>query len=551
MLFASKKVTFKKIFNTLNNKYQKLTNSNIEAKLTKLKGISENNEEYLEVYNTLNEKYIGLVNTYSLTMDIKFNKADNLIATKDYKSSKEQLNEIENDLKSYEKELDDISEEIKSITKKEEEIRETVIPLKEDFRNLKANFYEHKEELSVCSKSFENKITEVEKTIAELENKLENWYYKDAEQLINEIQREINFYKKHLEKMPQLVSFSMQVLPKRLESAMNKYQKMKDEGYPLFSIKATSIEEKVRDSLDTIRVRFEEYNYDDINDSIKETAYEIESLNEALEKEVTAKDHFSKYVDIVYTKVDEIGKKFLKAKRDTNSIKGYYLFDNNRYIQLSNLEEQVHILNRIKMELDAYIHSATKQPYTVLSSKMGELAEFGGEVEDSLVDYQNYILSLKNDSESAYRKVNEYSIDINTLYHKLVALNHKVLSNEYKEEYEEIREIIIEMSEKLQTKPIDVLNINLCCKDLTNKAEILIKKMNESLNMYKMAQNIIVFTNKYRSSFSTVNEVLNRAQIHFDNGEFEFAIDSVSEVLQEVHPKAYEEMMKAKGNKDD
>ena len=63
--------------------------------------------------------------------------------------------------------------------------------------------------------------------------------------------------------------------------------------------------------------------------------------------------------------------------------------------------------------------------------------------------------------------------------------------------------------------------------------------------------NIIVFTNQYRSDFSDVNEVLNRAQIHFESGEFELAIDSVSEVLQTVHSTAYEEMMKIKGYKDE
>ena len=70
--------------------------------------------------------------------------------------------------------------------------------------------------------------------------------------------------------------------------------------------------------------------------------------------------------------------------------------------------------------------------------------------------------------------------------------------------------------------------------------------MKESVKLHSNASDIIVYTNKYRSSFTAVNEVLNRAQIHFENGEFEFAIDSVSEILQQVHPKAYEEMNKYK-----
>ena len=63
----------------------------------------------------------------------------------------------------------------------------------------------------------------------------------------------------------------------------------------------------------------------------------------------------------------------------------------------------------------------------------------------------------------------------------------------------------------------------------------------------KLDENLSAF----HEVFSNVNEVLNRAQIHFENGEFEFAIDSVSEVLQEVYPNYYEDIMKKKGYKDE
>ena len=75
--------------------------------------------------------------------------------------------------------------------------------------------------------------------------------------------------------------------------------------------------------------------------------------------------------------------------------------------------------------------------------------------------------------------------------------------------------------------------------------------MKDSVKLHNNASNIIVYTNKYRSSFSAVNEVLNRAQIHFDNGEFEFAIDSVSEILQQVHPQAYQDMVRFKEENND
>ena len=203
------------------------------------------------------------------------------------------------------------------------------------------------------------------------------------------------------------------------------------------------------------------------------------------------------------------------------------------------------------MELDAYIHSATKQPYSILKTKMGELAQFGGEVEEKLNGYQTYIFSLKNDTEYSYEKVNFYSMEITTLYNTLLGLNHKVLSTIYEDQYNGVCSSIQEINKSLTTKPVDVKSININCKTLINNAEKLLQDMKNSMKMYNMAQNIIVFTNRYRSGFSNVNEVLNRAQIHFESGEFEIAIDSVSEVLQEIHPNFYEEMMKKKGYKDE
>ena len=550
MLF-SKNSKAKKTLASLKEKFEGLNNSNISAKINKIKSISANNEEYVDIYNEINEKYTTLLNDYALEMESKFNRIDTLIASKESKLVKEEMDQVEESIKDYKIKLTELDKEISKITEKEDVLREIVVPLKERFRTLKASFYEHKEELSVCGKVFEEKVNEVEKTITKLETKLENGYYKESEEIINELKNDIAFYEDHLERMPKIVSFSMQVLPRRLEQAVTKYQRMKEEGYPLFSIKASTIEEKIKSSLDEIRIRFISFNYEDINDSIKEVAYEIENLNEALEREVNAKETFNQYIDTVYETIDALGKRFLKAKRDTNSIKDVFLIKEDKYTELGILEKQIHILNRIKMELDAYIHSATKQPYSILTTKMGELAEYGGEVEEKLNAYHAYIVSLKTDTEYSYEKVNNYSMELTTLYNTMLGLNHKVLSTIYEEEYKSVCELIQTINKTITTKPVDVSEVNFSCQTLINKAEKLLREMTNSLNMYQMAQNIIVFTNKYRSSFSNVNEVLNRAQIHFENGEFEFAIDSVSEVLQEVYPTYYEDIMKKKGYKDE
>ena len=116
--------------------------------------------------------------------------------------------------------------------------------------------------------------------------------------------------------------------------------------------------------------------------------------------------------------------------------------------------------------------------------------------------------------------------------------------NMYKERYEDVAYLIDLINKELVTKPIYVEKINTELKEFKSKATALLKDMKESIKLHENATNIIVYTNKYRSSFTAVNDVLNKAQVHFESGEFEFAIDRVSEILQQVHPKAYEDMIK-------
>ena len=198
------------------------------------------------------------------------------------------------------------------------------------------------------------------------------------------------------------------------------------------------------------------------------------------------------------------------------------------------------------MELETYIHSPTKYPYSTLNAKSVELSDFSNSINAKVEAVQTYIYSLKEDSQYAYKYINDASIAITYYYDLLLSYNHKVLSIMYKDRYEDVANIIDIISKELVTKPIYVEKINEELEIFKTRATSLLKEMKESVKLYNNATNIIVYTNKYRSSFSAVNDVLNRAQIHFDNGEFEFAIDSVSEILQQVHPQAYEEMVRFK-----
>ena len=85
-----------------------------------------------------------------------------------------------------------------------------------------------------------------------------------------------------------------------------------------------------------------------------------------------------------------------------------------------------------------------------------------------------------------------------------------MLSVIYKDRYEEITSLIDIISKELVTKPIYVEKINEELKEFKGKAKSLLSEMKQSVKLHNNASNIIIYTNKYRSSFSAVNDVLNK-----------------------------------------
>ena len=282
----------------------------------------------------------------------------------------------------------------------------------------------------------------------------------------------------------------------------------------------------------------------EVKEEIKTLTYKINDIDVLLTTEKEAREDFEENNDRIYAFIDEVNKKFLKAKRDFYSINGVYLIDKSKEDELLFIENELASLSRAKIELNNYIHAPTKSPYSILNNKLVDVTDFSDSINAKVEAFQSYIYSLKDDSNYAYKYVNDASVAVTYYYDLILSLHHQALESTYKDRYEEVASMIDSINKSLTTKPIYVEKINSELKEFKGKVTTLLKDMKESVKLHANASSIIVYTNKYRSSFSAVNEVLNSAQVHFENGEFEFAIDRVSEILQQVHPKAYEDMIK-------
>ena len=426
----------------------------------------------------------------------------------------------------------------------ENQIRDELMPLKEKYRDFIVKYDESMSSLGECVCLFKDAVSSMDSNLTTIDRYLGSGEYKEAKEVVNEFKETLNTYYNHILAMPQMIDFVFNVLPSRYQSALDTYDSMKEEGYVLTLIKINPAKEEINSLFESIKQAFYELRYMEVKDEIKTLTYKINDLNVLLTTEKDSREDFEENNDRIYAFIDEVNKKFLKAKRDFYSINGVYLIDKSKEDELIFIENELASLSRAKIELNNYIHAPTKSPYSLLNTKLVDITDFSDSINSKVESFQSYIYSLKEDSNYAYKYVNDASVAVTYYYDLILGLHHRALESTYQDRYEEVGRLIDLINKELMTKPIYVEKINGELREFKTKATSLLKDMKESIKLHNNASNIIVYTNKYRSSFHVVNEVLNSAQVHFENGEFEFAIDRVSEILQQVHPKAYEDMAK-------
>lgn len=528
----------------LNKRYNALKDSNLDTKMAKLKLISYNNVEYKELYTAIEANYNSLINDYYLDIESSITRLDAIKNTTDVKIFKAEVKSVNDKLDKAFYEQDQIVKQISTMFEQENQIRDELMPLKEKYRDFVSKYSDCKDSLGECVCLFKDALTSLDKNLNQIDECLGAGDYKEARDVLNTFKATLDEYYNHVIEMPQMVNFVFTVLPERYEKVLTMYETMRDEGYILTLIKINPAKEEINALFETIKQAFYELRYMEVKEEIKTLTYKINDIDVLLTTEKEAREDFEENNDRIYAFIDEVNKKFLKAKRDFYSINGVYLIDKSKEDELLFIENELASLSRAKIELNNYIHAPTKSPYSILNNKLVDVTDFSDSINAKVEAFQSYIYSLKDDSNYAYKYVNDASVAVTYYYDLILSLHHRALESTYKDRYEEVASMIDSINKSLTTKPIYVEKINSELKEFKGKVTTLLKDMKESVKLHGNASSIIVYTNKYRSSFSAVNEVLNSAQVHFENGEFEFAIDRVSEILQQVHPKAYEDMIK-------
>ena len=187
-----------------------------------------------------------------------------------------------------------------------------------------------------------------------------------------------------------------------------------------------------------------------------------------------------------------------------------------------------------KRSLDTFIHSVTKQPYTILVEKMNLLNDESNSTSQAIDDFDRYLLSLKNDSEVAFNSVSTFDTKMKDAEYYLRLMDIPALNKKYQPDIDRCYDLLNQIYTKLNSLPIDVALINQLENELNQVGESVFNSTKEDYQQMLMANGSILFANRDRRHLGEMDATLKQAEGFYFSGEFKKAYDETNAVLKRI-----------------
>jgi septation ring formation regulator EzrA len=358
--------------------------------------------------------------------------------------------------------------------------------------------------------------------------------------MIEDISTSMDELSNYLDILPSLIVFGTVVLVKKFNAVEETYNNMRDANIPMYHIPFEDFKKEMTPIFASIKKDLSKFHHEGKSELFQELDQKIADMDRIIHEEQQKKAAYEKYEHTIYMKTEELARTYLQLQREMNSLKNVYKLSSERVNEFGEIQNDINSMNMVKRDLDTYMHSTIKKPFSILSEQMFLLASKAEVVDRAIIEFKKYLFGLRDSTQVAYELSETFSVTLNEIKSEIRNTNHPIVWARYAERINTIEKMIVELKRVIKTQPIDVEEAKSLVDEIKDLLSYLASDSDNDCSNHNTAEKIIVFTNQYRSSFSEVSDVLKRAELHYQNGEFDLATDITVEVLKKVHPQAYE-----------
>ena len=461
--------------------------------------------------------------------EIKEDKIDNLtdlITDADFMIDKR-------DYKGAMKKTETLLEEVKVITKSEERNRSIVTKLKAIYRESENKYERTKKDYGPLQESIESYLKKIDLSFKKFESFMDKNDYVSVEKIVVKLEKDINTLKEYLEKTPDLVLISTLMIPNKIEETKTLYFRMQRDGFPLDYLNIEYNIKEIEEKVNTIVEKMKSFELENTDVELKTMLEYFNTIFNSFEKERESKDIFRENIKKLKKKLEGVNKIIYDIYLQMDDIKSTYDLSENEIGKFNIISKSLEKINEDYKVL--YEHGKGKTfAYSKLVEELDGLGNRLTRLQDDL-DYQlKSITSMKDDEYRAKEQLNMIQNLLVQSKNKLKDYKIPVIPNSYYIELEEAGEAIREIIKELAKKPIviKILNIRVdTARDLVFK---IFNKTNDIVKSVITCEKLIVYGNRYRTTYKEIDDALNEAEELFRKGKYKQSMDVSIKAISNV-----------------
>lgn len=503
----------------------------IKNYIDRLKAISDINITYIEIYKKWQMKFNDVRDGADSNAQSNVNCLAQNIQEKRWNKVKEDMPTVKKQMNLYKKEVEQLRDDLKNIFKIEVEVSELSLNKKEEYRAVKAKFYSKQTDLSIVTESMTSLFKIIDANLDEAEGLIENAHYQEAKDIyVNKVDALVKQIDVLLDVLPNICTELTSVLPDKILSLKERYTTMLKEGYPLNHILSNAGIEVMDKNVKNMLANVKNLNNNGVSKFIDDLHKIIEMYNEKFDQEVAAKKEFDSKNEQINREENIIHQKYVNLTNSIPQIKNFYLLGSDDNAKLAEMNKSVSEVSSAKTLLDNYVHSNSRQLYTVLVTKMNDLDRLVKKAKEQIEYFEAYLQSLKSDAEAAAALIKEQFPKAKEYESQLYALNVEALVKKYSPRFELVYSIIDAIYDELNKRPINVVKVNEEVAKLKNESLALYNELLVTKGNLADAENSIVRANRYRSEDVANDQLIVQAENMFQNCLYKEAYNTTKDI---------------------
>lgn len=502
----------------------------------RLEIISRTNLLYVEIHTKYLKKFKEIRDRHDVNSQNAINTLRDLLDSRSYREYKESFLKVVEIIDNYENEVNQLNKELLRVVKPEEDCRQSSLTYKEQLRRIKQDFYSKESELVLMSSSFDEVFKYIDTLFEKFESLVESAQYDEANQILPNIDEILHELTMNMNDLPTLCTLVSSVVPNKIISVQEAYKELISQKYPLYHLCVVQTIEEMNEKIEEFTKRIRLFDVNGIGDELEQMIKKLDEFFDLFEEEKIARESFEGNNESVYSKVNLIERNFIKLRNTIPEVAKVFLINESHKTKIDNIQKDINKVGALKRSLDTYIHSATKQPYTLLVNKMNELSEASNSIISDIDEYNNYISSLKSDAEVAYDAVYSFYDKVKIAEQQVRQMNVQKVFEKYNPKFDKLYDLLNQINEGLLSSPIDIDNINALLHELYEIANVILDdgEVSQDFNMMNLAESSIMYANRHRNHLADVDQLMNQAETYFENGDFENAYVLTGTTLKKI-----------------